>query len=122
MGNPNQTAGRAKIKVNGAVIFAGNVKHDPGGVVREAVSGDYVAGAFRMGEPKPSKTEFDALAYKSFSVAAFAAIDDATLSIEYDTGRAFIVRHAWAEGSPSIDAGTGKASCVLMGPPSEELS
>jgi hypothetical protein len=122
MANPNQVAGRAKIKVDGAVIFAGNVKHDPGGVAREAVSGDFVAGAFRQGEPKPSKTEFDALAYKGFSPKTFAEYDNVTVMIEYDTGRTFIQREAWSEGAPPIDASTGKAACVLMGPPSEEVA
>ncbi|MDF7776867.1 phage tail tube protein [Sphingomonas sp. AOB5] len=121
MANPNQHTGRATVKADGRTIHAGNVKLDPGGPVREPVGGDYSAGGFKYGEPKPAKVELDAQSKGSFSPTAIAAMDDVTLSVEFDTGQAFVIRHAWTEGAPTVDTSSGKAPVVFYGPPAEEV-
>lgn len=121
MANPNQVIGRAKVKIDGQLIDTGkgNTTLEPGGTMREGVEGDYVAGAFREGT-KPSKLSFAALTTPGFSATAIGAIADSTVSVEFDNGKTFIIRHAYSEGPPPIKT-DGTADCVIMGPPAEEI-
>lgn len=122
MANPNRVTGRAKIMIDGAEQpVAGDTTLEPGGSSREAVSGDYEAGGFREGEPKPAKVEFSVLAKAAFDPVAFGRIDNATVTVEFDTGQTYIVRGAWSEGAPPMTTSDGKAKCVLYGKPAEAV-
>ncbi len=123
MANPNILAGRGRIKLNGAFVDTGSgtITLDPGGESRESVPGDYTAGAFKSGETKPAKLSFDALTKYAFDPISFGKLSDVTATVEFDNGQHFVIRHAWAEATPEIGT-SGKASCVLMGPPAERTS
>lgn len=121
MGNPNQVVGRAKVKIDGELYDTGkgNTTLEPGGAFREEVEGDYSAGNFRE-SVKPSKLSFSALTKPGFSAVKFGQTSDATVSVEFDNGQTYVIRHAWAEGRPPMKT-DGTADCVLMGPPAEEV-
>jgi hypothetical protein len=121
MGNPNQVIGRAKIKIDGRLYDTGkgNTTLDPGGPMREGVEGDFESGAWKESS-KPSKLTFSALTKGGFSATEFGAISDSTVSVEFDTGVTYVIRHARSEGAPPIKT-DGTADCVIDGPPAEEV-
>lgn len=123
MANKNQVIGRAKVRVDGALIdTAGDTTFDPGGVTREPVPGDYEAGAFRVSETRPAKLEISILTKGSFSAAQWAAMDNGTISVEFDNGQSWVMRGAYSEGAPSITTSDGKAKAVAMSKPAEQVS
>ncbi len=122
MANPNRVTGRAKVSIAGAVLAtAGDTTLDIGGTMREPVSGDFEAGGFRESEPKPSKLEVNILNKANFDPVAFAAIENETISVEFDTGQTFVIRQAWSEGAPPMTTNDGKAKGVLYGKPAERV-
>lgn len=122
MANKNQVIGRARVRVNGAIVeTAGDTTLDPGGVTREPVPGDYEAGAFRVSQIRPSKLDVSILAKGSFSAAAWGAMEDDTITVEFDNGRSFIMRDAYSEGAPPLTTSDGKAKAVAYGKPAEEI-
>lgn len=122
MASKNQVAGRAKVRINGALLeTAGETMLELGGAPREPVEGDYAGGAFKFGTVKPSKLEVSILNKASFSATAFRNIEDATVHIEFDTGKTFVMRGVYAEDAPPMTTSDGKAKGVLYGKPAEEL-
>ncbi|MFB0874567.1 MULTISPECIES: phage tail tube protein [unclassified Sphingobium] len=122
MANKNQVIGRAKIRVDGQLMeTAGDTTLDIGGVTREPVPGDYEAGAFRESSVRPSKLEISVLAKGSFSASAWAAMVDATISVEFDNGRTYVMRSAYSEGAPPLTTSDGKAKAVAYAKPAEEV-
>ncbi|MCW3835969.1 phage tail tube protein [Sphingomonas canadensis] len=121
MANPNQVTGRARIKINGAVIPTGkgNTVLEPGGSMREPVEGDYATGSFKE-SAKDAKLTFAALAQAGFSPQEFGALTDATVMVEFDTGVTYIISHAYAESAPPVKT-DGTADCVIYGPTAREL-
>lgn len=121
MTNPNQVIGRAKVKVDGQSFDTskGNTTLEPGGPMREPKEGDYENGAFSE-TSKGSKLSFGVLTKADFSATAFGAIVDATVTVEFDNGKTFIMRHAYSEGPPPMKT-DGTADCVLFGPAAEEI-
>lgn len=121
MVSKNQVAGRAKVRINGVLLdTAGETTLELGGAPREPVEGDYTT-AFKRGTVKPSKLEVTVLNKATFSAAGFAAIEDATISIEFDTGKSYVMREAYAEDAPPMTTSDGKAKGVLYGRPAEEV-
>jgi hypothetical protein len=122
MASKNQVAGRAKVRINGALLeTAGDTVLELGGSSREPVEGDYEGGAFKRGTVKPAKLEVNVLNKKSFSAVAFYNIEDATVSVEFDNGKSYVIRGAYAEDAPPMTTSDGKAKGVLYGKPAEEL-
>ncbi|MEO7691290.1 MAG: phage tail tube protein [Sphingomonas sp.] len=120
--NPNQVIGRAKVRIDGALIDTGenSVKLTPGGVTNEAMKGDYSI-AIKRGPMEPANLEFDALTKRNFDAIAFGNLADVTVSIDFDNGQSFTMRHAAAAATPMIGT-DGKAACVLIGPPADRTS
>jgi hypothetical protein len=122
MANPNQVAGRAKVKIDGALLpTAGDTTLDLGGDGREGVEGDYEAGAFKV-STKQAKLETTILSKGSISAAAIGKMSDVTLSVEFDNGKSYVIRHAWSEGPPQMTTSDGKMKPVFYGPPAEEVA
>lgn len=119
----NQVIGKAKVKIDGVLYeTAGDTVLDPGGPQRTPVEADYEEGAYQEGAPKPSKLEFNALTKSGFSTTEFGAITSATVSVEFDNGKSFVIRQAYSEGRPSMGTSDGKAKCVLYGKAAQEVS
>ncbi len=120
MANPNKVVGQCRVKVDGANYPTdGASTMEIGGTVREAVTGDFNAGSFKE-MTVPSKVEVNLLLKKSVSLAALRDIDNATLTVETDTGTTFIVRNAYVADVISWTQ-DGKAKVVFQGPPAEEV-
>ena len=105
--------GQVRIKVDGrAYETEGKSSLEMGGVSREPVQADFIAGHFSE-STVGSKLETSVLLTRGVSLAELNAIDDATVTMEADTGQTYVINHAFSEG---------KAKLVLMGPPAEEMT
>lgn len=124
MANKNQVIGRARVKIDGVLVDTGanSVTLDPGGITREPVPGDYNAGAHRISGTRPAKLDLSILAKSGFSARAWEAMTSATISIEFDTGDAYVMREAYAEGAPPITTSDGLAKAVAYSQPAEQVS
>lgn len=122
MANKNRVAGQARVKVDGDLLDTdGTTSIELGGPKRESVTGDYQAGAFRQSE-EPSKVEATILVKGGTSLASLRGIDNATVTLETDTGQTFIVRNAYVADVISFNTSEGKAKVVFQGPPAEEMA
>ena len=123
MANKNQVIGRARVKVDGQLLdTAGDTTLDPGGITREPVPGDYQAGDFRVSETRPAKLEVSLLTKSGFAAMGWAAMEQSTISIEFDNGQSFVMRDAYAEGAPPITTSDGKAKAVAYSQPAEQVT
>ena len=121
MANQNRVVGQVKVKIDGALLETdGKSTLELGGPKREAVSGDYQAGAFKE-MTEPSKCEVSILVKVGTSLAALRLIDNATLTIETDIGQTYIVANAYVADVISFATGDGTAKIVFQGPPAEEM-
>lgn len=119
--NKNRVAGQAKVKVDGELLDTdGSTTIELGGPKREAVSGDYQAGAFRQ-STEPSKIETTVLLKAATRLVSLQSIDNATVTLETDTGQTWIIRNAYVAEVISFNASEGKAKLVFQGPPAEEM-
>lgn len=121
MPNKNRVFGQIKVKANGELFeTTGGSTIDLGGPSREGVQGDYQAGAFRETTAE-ARVECTVLVKAGFGAVRLSRIDDATVTIESDTGQAYIIRNAYVAETISINSGEGTARLVFAGPPAEEL-
>src|SRR4051812_33785820 len=120
MANPRKVWGQSRIKVDGQVFDTeGKSTLEVGGTNREAVEADFEAGHFTE-KTAPSKLTCSVLLTAGVSLRQLQEIDDATITMEADTGQTYVIRHAYCGNA--ISASEGKASCEFMGPPAEELA
>lgn len=121
MANRNQVLGQVRVKVDGEVLETnGTSTIELGGPVRTAVRGDYQAGAFSE-MTQESKVETNLLVKRGTMLGTLRAIDNATLTIETDTGQTFIIRGAYVADVISLTTSDGTAQVVFQGPPAEEV-
>jgi len=121
MANQNRVVGQCRIKVDGDILETdGQSTLEIGGAKREPVMGDYQAGSFRE-STEPAKLEVSILLKAGTSLSAIRSIDNATCTIETDTGQTWIVRNAYCAEVISFASSEGKAKIVFQGPPAEEL-
>ena len=90
-----------------------------GGPVRENVAGDYEAGSFRE-STAPARCEATLLNKQAVSLSEIRAIDNATVTLETDTGKTWIMRNAYCADAISFGQ-DGKVQVVFEGPPAEEM-
>ncbi|EQB31966.1 phage tail tube protein [Sphingobium ummariense] len=122
MANKNQVIGRARVKVNGQLIeTAGDTTFDPGGLTREPVAGDYEAAAYRVSEIRPARLEINLLTKAGFSALAWGAMEDETVSVEFDNGQSWVMRNAYAERTPQITTSDGRAQAIAYSKPAEQV-
>ena len=120
MANPKKVWGQSRIKVDGRVYETeGKSSLVMGGTVREHQEADFEAGHFSE-KTAPSKLECSVLITSGVSLAELQAIEDATVTLEADTGQTYVIRHAYV--ADEVSAGEGKAKLVFQGPPAEEMS
>ena len=120
MSNPNRVAGQCTVSIGGTrYATAGETTLEIGGPVREAVPGDYEAGAFRE-TTKEAKADITLLYKAGVSLSALRAMDNETVVLEFDHGSTWIIRSAYC--AEAISTGQdGKAKVVFQGPPAEEM-
>lgn len=120
MSNPNKVVGQVSVKVDGATYPSdGSSSMEIGGTMREAVAGDYDAGAFKE-TTAPAKCEVNILYKANVSLSALRAIDNATVVLEADNGVTWLMRNAYVADVISWSQ-DGKAKVVFQGPPAEEV-
>lgn len=120
MANKNRVVGQVRIRADGQLLpTAGEASMTIGGPARESVAGDYDAGSFKE-TTAPARCEVTLLYKAGVSLAAIRAIDDATITLETDHGKTWIMRNAWCADAPSFGQ-DGKAQVVFEGPPAEEM-
>lgn len=121
MANPNRVTGQCRVKADGDIFETdGTSTLELGGTTREPVSGDYQAGAFKEVE-KESKLEATILVKRGTRLAYLREIDNATVTMETDTGQTYLIRNAYVAEVVSFNSADGKAKVTFMGPPAEEL-
>lgn len=120
MSNPNRVVGQIKLTVDGtAYSTSGEATLDIGGPVREAVAGDFEAGAFKE-TTAASKCEATLLLKQGVSLSELRKIENATITVQTDIGTTWIVRNAYTADAISFGQ-DGKAKVVFGGPPAEEM-
>ena len=120
MANRNQVVGQVRIKADGDVLpTSGESTLTIGGPSRENVPGDYEAGSFKE-MTAPARCEVSLLNKAGLSLSSIRAIDNATITLETDTGKTWIMRNAYCADVISFGQ-DGKAQCVFEGPPAEEM-
>lgn len=118
----NRVVGQARVTVSslGLLDTDGQTTIEIGGPKRDAVQGDYQAGSWRE-TTEPSKIECSILVKENTSLSAVRAVEDDTITVEFDTGQTFIVRNGYSSEVPSVATNDGKAKIVFGGPPAEEM-
>lgn len=120
MANPNRLVGQIKVKIDGVTYpTSGESSLEIGGPVRTPVSGDYDASSFTE-KSEPSKAEVTLLYKQGIGIGALRDVDNATLTLELDSGSVWIVRNAYVAEVISFSQ-DGKAKVVFQGPPAEEM-
>jgi hypothetical protein len=120
MANPNKLWGQTRIKVNGQVFDTeGKSSLVVGGIMRENVEADFVAGKFTE-KTIPSKCSFSILVAARVSLTEIQGWEDVTVTFEADTGQTYVINHGFT--SNEVSASEGKAQVEISGPPAEELS
>lgn len=117
----NQVIGQARVKVDSdALETDGSLTLEIGGPKREAVTGDYQAGAFKE-TTEPAKLTCKILVKAGTSLSDYRRIKNATLTVEFDTGQTWLIRGAYLGDLISVGQSDGKADLVFMGEPAEEV-
>lgn len=120
MANPRKVWGQTRIKVDGRTYETeGKSSLEVGGTTRESVEADFVAGHFTE-KTSASKLTCSILLTADVSLTELQAIDNATTTMETDTGRTYVQRNAWVGNQ--ISASEGKAQVEFYAAPAEELS
>jgi hypothetical protein len=120
MANKNKVWGQSRIKVGGVTFETeGKSSLEPGGPEREEQEADFTAGFFSE-KTSGAKLECSVLLTAGVSLVSLQAIDDATVTMEADTGQTYVIPHAYVAGK--VSASEGKAKLVFQGPPAEEMS
>ena len=92
---------------------------DPGGKKKTSRAGSTRINGFTT-EVVPSKLEFEINVGPETSLIDIANIDNATVSIEADTGQSWVINGAWVTDPPVLDESEGKTKITLEGQPAEE--
>ncbi|MGZ8364563.1 MAG: phage tail tube protein [Caulobacteraceae bacterium] len=114
--------GRAVITADGQIL---NTKMGAsltlGGVKRNARPGSNTTGGFTE-ELENSELECEVEMDGNLSLASIAAIEDASILFECDTGQNYLIEGAYSSDPPSITEGEGYAKCKFGGPEALEIS
>jgi hypothetical protein len=117
-----QVTGRCWLYVDGLLVRSkeGAKLTGVGLTERTAIVGPQVWGYAE--KTVPPTVEATLAHTADLSLAALGQIVDATITFETDTGRTFVLRHAWAQSAPDLTAGEGDVSMTFAGMSIEELA
>ena len=103
-----QITGKAVIRLDGSELrTTGTATLNPGGMNRETVKGGGVIHGYKEEDVEPS-VECSVAHTTELSIKDLAAIIDATVMFETDSGAQFVLRNAWVTEPPSLDAISGE--------------
>ncbi|HXG47686.1 MAG TPA: phage tail tube protein [Methylomirabilota bacterium] len=115
-----QITGRVYVKVDGDLLRSKQgAKLMYGGVRREAVIGNQVDGFTE--EAVAPEVECTISHAADTSLAKLAAIKDATLTFETDTGKTFVLRGAFLTDPPELTGGQGEVPLKFSAISCEEV-
>ena len=102
------------VHVGGALLrtMQGATVSGIGGIQRQAVVGHQPWGYAQV--PVAPGLEAKVAHTADLDVAALAAVDDDTVTVSTDTGRTFILRHAFHTEAPSLTDGADGAMVTLQ--------
>lgn len=115
-----QVTGRCYIRVAGKLLRTkdGAKLDNIGGITRTAVTGNEVYGYVEaVAAPSIECTLID---MADTSLKDIHAITDATITFETDTGKVYILQHAWCESALTLTAGQGEVEAKFTGTAVEE--
>jgi hypothetical protein len=117
-----QRLGRAYIKVDGDMLESmPGAKVDVGGVSRSVVLGNNKVLGFAE-KPKEAMVECEVAVGPATSLLKLAAIADATITFECDTGQTYVIKNAFLTEPPvATDGDGGKVPLKFAGDPAEEM-
>lgn len=111
---------RATVKVNGEIILnrrGGTFRK--GGFPREAVVGDSGWHGHMEGEFVPSQFSCNVTDNEQSEMDQFD-VSDATILIETNSGKSYVMRNAVRTDIPELDLSEGQYNLVLQGPAAEK--
>lgn len=119
----SQRLGKAFIKWDGKLLETmPDAKISLGGVERTPVLGANTVHGFSE-KIKESTIECEISVSSETRLAELAAIKDATITFETDTGQTYIMRNAFLTEPPAATAGEGgKVPLKFAGPAAEEMA
>lgn len=114
--------GKAFIKANGELLETlPGAKIDIGGVTRSPIKGNNSIHGYSE-QPKEATVECEISVAPGTSLKKYAALVDATITFECDTGQTFVVRDAFLTEPPvATDGDGGKVPLKFAGQPAEEM-
>lgn len=118
----SQTHSIAYIKVDGDLLRTlPGAKIKLGGKKREPVVGDSSVHGFAE-KLEPSMLECEISLVPGYSLARLAAISNATVTYEADTGQTYVIRDAFVTETLELNGGEGgKVALKFAGQPAEEM-
>lgn len=116
----SQITGRCWLYIDGALVRSkAGAKLQIGGIERKTVKGAQVWGyAEGVTEPQVEATLADTA---DLSLTAINAITDATVTFETDTGKQYVLRHAWVANSQTLSEGEGDVAVTINAMSCEEM-
>lgn len=101
-----KTLGRATVRVDGEELLIDNgASFNPGGVNRNVVKGTKVHGFAE--ESMEASVECSMTMTRDTDLKKIAAIENATVTFEADTGQTYVLSNAWLESLPVATAQEG---------------
>lgn len=114
--------GRCWLSVNGALLNSkpGAKLMGVGQIKRTGVAGSAQVVGYYEGVEIP-QIEATLSHTADLSLPALAAIRDATVTFETDTGRMYVLQHAWVSGSVGVASDGGDVSVTFQGHRIDEM-
>ena len=117
----HQVTGRAKIRVDGTLLETmPGATLDIGGIRRKTVVGAIKVIGYQE-EPAPAVLDCRIAHQKKVSVTALGALNDTTITFETDTGKLYMLRHAFSTDTPKVDSGSGEVTLKFEAPACDEV-
>lgn len=117
-----KVAGKAYFRIDGVQYqLRGNLTLSLAPVERETIVGmDSVHGYKEM--PRSAFVELDITDSSGLSLAFLAAITDATITVELNNGKRYILPNAWATTAAELDVGEGSMKIRFEAATMQELT
>lgn len=110
-----KVTGRITVKVDGDILLnKSGWTLNTGGVNRNPITGD--TGVHGYAEETVAPSISGNISHTDqVDLMTLAAITDATVLFETDTGQSYVMRDAWLENPPELTAGEGETALTFRG-------